>query len=293
MIYRNFGRHGFRVSALGYGAGPLGDARLDEHDVARLLHGALDLGIALFDTAPSYGVSEQRLGRHLAGQRTQVILSTKLGYGVEGVPDWTGPCIAAGIDAALARLRTDWLDIAHLHSCPPETLKRDDVLKALEDAVRDGKVRVAAYAGDGDGLRVAKGIALFGAFQVSHNLVDQEALQEGLPRGAGVIGKRALMNAAFARSEAETLDRPDVAAYRARWNVVRTSLPAQMVSGQIAIFALRFAAHAPGLSSCLVGTTRLENLRANVAAVEAGPLGDDERRALLDVWSKHRWPGLV
>ena len=292
MILRNFGRHDFDVSALGLGAGPLGDVRVDESDVERLIHGALELGVTLFDTAPSYGASEERLGRHLAEQRKRVVLSTKLGYGVPGIPDWTGPCISAGIDAALEQLRTDWIDIAHLHSCPAEVLTREDILRALEDAVSAGKIRVAAYSGDGEGLRAAKQLPVFGAFQFSHNIVDQEAIHEGLPRAVGTIGKRSLLNAAFANSPASH-GRPDIQEYQRRWAALPNDLREELEALGTTRSALRFAVHSEGVCACLVGTTRLENLRNNVEAVAEGPLDALLVQRIRAWWATNRWPGLI
>src|SRR3954453_2251217 len=148
MKRRPFGRTGLTVPVLGFGAGHVGDPALDEAEVGRLLHGALDLGVNLIDTARSYGLSEERIGRHLAGRRDEFVLSTKVGYGIPGYDDWTGPVIAAGVDAALGRLRTDRIDIVHFHSCPLAVLERGEVIAALQAAVAAGKVRVAAYSGE-------------------------------------------------------------------------------------------------------------------------------------------------
>jgi aryl-alcohol dehydrogenase-like predicted oxidoreductase len=90
------------INPLGLGAAQIGDTTLDDAQVGRLLNTAVDAGINLFDTAPSYGISEERIGRHLATRRRELILSTKLGYGVSGIPDWTGPCITAGVEQACA-----------------------------------------------------------------------------------------------------------------------------------------------------------------------------------------------
>ena len=137
MMRRPLGRTGVEVSPLGFGAGPVGNPALSEAEAEALLHGVLDAGINLLDTAPSYGSSEERIGRVLAGRRGDCVLSTKCGYGVPGVEDWTGPCITQGIERALARLRTDVLDIVHLHSCPVEVLERPGVVDALQRAVHE------------------------------------------------------------------------------------------------------------------------------------------------------------
>src|SRR5512139_338267 len=107
MRMRPLGNTGFEVSEIGLGAGPLGGDNIDDAAAIALIHGAIDRGVNLIDTAPSYGRSEARIALALRGKRDRVVLSTKLGYGVPGVPDWTGECITRGVDLALARLGTD------------------------------------------------------------------------------------------------------------------------------------------------------------------------------------------
>ena len=66
---RPYGRSGLKVSALGLGAGQLGDSRLSGIEAEALLLAAVDAGVALIDTAPSYGLSEQRIGQYLGARR--------------------------------------------------------------------------------------------------------------------------------------------------------------------------------------------------------------------------------
>src|SRR5512139_3115020 len=155
MQRRPFGRTGLEVPVLGFGAIQVGDPRVSEEHAARLLNHALDLGFTLVDTARSYGLSEERVGRHLARRRDEFVLSTKVGYGVPGLRDWTYECVVAGVDAARDRLRTDVIDIVHLHSCDLGLLEEGEVASALEDCAAAGKLRVAAYSGDAAALRYA------------------------------------------------------------------------------------------------------------------------------------------
>src|SRR5688572_13935144 len=94
---RHFGTTGLDVSPLGFGAGHIGDPAMEESEFAALLGAALDAGIRLVDTARGYGLSEERIGRHLARRRDEFLLSTKVGYDVPGFENWTGPCITAGV----------------------------------------------------------------------------------------------------------------------------------------------------------------------------------------------------
>jgi aryl-alcohol dehydrogenase-like predicted oxidoreductase len=292
MQTRRLGATGLTVSELGLGAGPLGDEALDDAAAERLVRDAVDLGITLIDTAPSYGRSEARVGAALRGLRSRVLLSTKLGYGVPGVADWTGPCITAGVDAALARLGTAWLDIAHLHSCPRDVLERGEVIDALEVAVRAGKVRVPAYSGDGDALAWAIDSGRFGVVQCSVNLADQRALDAAIPRanqgGVAVLAKRPLANAAWRHAAAP--EAPDLAAY---WNRLRAmGLPPPDVDP--ADHALRFVLAQP-VSSVLVGTTHLAHVRAACESAARGPLDDAAARHARDAFRRHDrgWDGVI
>ena len=265
MQTRALGRTGITVSELGLGAGPLGDpAVLDDAAAERLIHGALDLGVTLIDTAPSYGRSEERIGLALRGRRHRAVVSTKLGYGVPHVRDWTGNSILGGIELALARLKTSWIDIVHLHSCPLEVLQQTDVVEALGNLVRAGKVRVAAYSGDNEPLRWAIESGRFGCVQCSVNVCDQRALDVAIPqateRGVGVLAKRPLANGVW--RDAARPESPDRAAYWDRLQAMQVTLTAEQ--------ALAFVKAQP-VSSILVGTTNLEHLRAmTTVAADAG-----------------------
>ncbi|HYO55410.1 aldo/keto reductase [Archangium sp.] len=293
MIRRPLGNTGLQVSVLGFGAGPVGSPELSESDAEALLKGVLDAGINLLDTAPSYGRSEERIGRYLQGRRNEFVLSTKCGYGVPGEEDWTGPCITQGIDLALGRLRTDVIDIVHFHSCPVDVLERPGVVDSLQRAMEVGKVRVAAYSGENAPLGWALHSGAFGSVQTSVNVFDQRVLDWGLPvareKGIGVIAKRPLGNAPWRFSERPAA--PDIATY---WDRMRTM---GLDTGGLdwSELALRFAAFVPGVASCIVGTTRTDNLQRNVRALEKGPLPDAMVDRIRDAFRRHDqgWDGLI
>ncbi|MBK7867158.1 MAG: aldo/keto reductase [Ignavibacteriales bacterium] len=102
---------------------------LSDKKVDKLLNSVLDLGINLIDTARSYGEAENRIGKFLKHRRSEFILSTKVGYDVEGVEDWTFKCITEGVEKALRILQTDYIDIVHLHSCNKDILEKGKLLK--------------------------------------------------------------------------------------------------------------------------------------------------------------------
>ncbi len=292
-MMRAFGDTGLQVSVLGFGAGHIGSPDQSEEEVARLLHEVVDLGVTLLDTARGYGLSEERIGRHLGKRRAEVVISTKVGYDIPGFEDWSGPIIRAGVEAALQRLRTDWLDIVHLHSCPLEVLQEGEVVQALQEMVTAGKVRVAAYSGDNAPLIFAVESGSFGSIETSINLTDQRVLDDALPaaraRGMGVIAKRPLANAPWRFEE-----RPEGHYAEVYWERLRAM---EVDPGSLAWdeLALRFAAFQPGVSSCIVGTRSLAHLRRNVALLEQGPLPDETMQALRAAFRAHDegWTGQV
>jgi aryl-alcohol dehydrogenase-like predicted oxidoreductase len=299
MQTRPYGDSGLRVPVLGFGAMQVGDPALPEAHVERLLHHVLDAGLALLDTARAYGLAEERIGRHLAKRRDEFVLSTKVGYGVPGIADWTYDCVLAGVDAARDRLRTDVIDIVHLHSCGLATLEAGEVTRALERCRELGKLRVTAYSGDADALRfctspAAAGEGVFRGLQASVNLCDQASLpllQAARARGAGTLAKRSLAGRPWQGDFSGDAVHDE---YRRRFAAWRARLQLDVEDWED--LALRFTAFAPGVDCVIVGGTDAGNVDRNARAVARGPLDPHIRSAVTSAWSAaaaRDWQGLV
>lgn len=293
MIHNNLGHTGLKVSALGFGAMHINDERTTEAEAGALLNHVLDAGITLIDTARGYGLSEARIGRHLGARRSEFVLSTKVGYGVEGVPDWTYGCIVQGVERALRLMKTDVLDLVHLHSCPLPVLQQGDVIRALLDCRAAGKLRVPAYSGDNAEIDFAIACGAFGSLQTSISLCDQAHLAQRAAladhAGIGVIAKRPLAGAVWRLAQ-----RPDDFAEGQYWE--RFKAMGLVGAEDWADVALRFVAFHSGAASAIVGTARPANLHRNLAAVARGPLPADLAIAIRDAFQQHggdAWPGLI
>jgi aryl-alcohol dehydrogenase-like predicted oxidoreductase len=287
MQCRPFGRTGLEVPVLGFGAMQAGDPRLSEEQAARLLNHAVDLGLTLVDTARSYGQSEERIGRHLARRRDEFVLSTKVGYGIPGLQDWTYEGVVAGVDAARERLRTDVIDIVHLHSCSLEVLADGAVTDALEHCRAAGKLRVAAYSGDAAALRYAISSGAFGSVQASLNVCDQQAsraLKEAHACGLGTIAKRPLAGQPWRHAAAP--GEPAHAEYWRRFTLLRAEFDCIVGDGDWEALALRFVAYTPGVDCVIVGGTNLRHLERNKAALAAGPLEVGQRDAIRTAFAR-------
>jgi aryl-alcohol dehydrogenase-like predicted oxidoreductase len=142
---RNLGPSGLRVSIVGLGCNNFG-GRIDLDASRRVVHKALDAGITLFDTADMYGErggSETCLGQILGDRRKDIVLATKFGMAMDEAGRLIGGSrryIMRAVEDSLRRLRTDWIDLYQLHQPDPHTAL-EETLRALDDLVRQGKVR--------------------------------------------------------------------------------------------------------------------------------------------------------
>ena len=182
MLTRVLGHSGIEVSALGMGCwaiggpywevegdnrNPMGWGAVDDRESIRAIHAATDLGVTFFDTADSYGCghSEEILGQALQDRRNRVAIATKFGSVFDAAkqeyypqPDLeiTGEFIRSACEASLRRLGTDVIDLYQLHHGDYDLERLPEVVEALEDLVRTGKIR--AYGWSTDDLDRAKAI---------------------------------------------------------------------------------------------------------------------------------------
>lgn len=195
MEYRRLGRSGLTVSVVGLGTNNFG-MKLDEAGCREVLDAALEAGVTLIDTADSYGTSEARLGALLKGRRDDVVLATKFGSDVKRLgndngADWgargSRRYIKRAVEASLTRLQTDWIDLYQLHRPDPET-PIEETLSALDDLVREGKVRYLGHS-NFSGFQTAhaewtsrvRGLERFVSAQNEYSLLKTGAEQELVP----------------------------------------------------------------------------------------------------------------
>ena len=145
MEYRNLGKAGVKVSAIGVGCNQIG-GKVDREGTKAIVRQALDLGINFFDTADVYGnrgASEEYLGAALEGLWEQVVVATKVRGRMGDGPNDQGVSryhILNGVEASLRRLRTDHIDLYQIHNWDG-SVQVEEMMRALDDLVRAGKVR--------------------------------------------------------------------------------------------------------------------------------------------------------
>jgi len=156
MEFRLLGRSGLKVPALSFGTGTFGGGTeffrawgsSDVAEATRLVDICMEAGVNLFDTADVYsaGLSEEILGKAIAGRRHDVLISTKTSFRLGNGPNDIGSSrhhLITACEASLWRLGTDYIDIYHLHGFDALT-PVEEALSTLNHLVESGKVRYIA-----------------------------------------------------------------------------------------------------------------------------------------------------
>lgn len=211
MQYRDLGRTGIKVSAIGFGGwaiggpaegsgAPLGWGRTSDDESLAAIRRARDLGVTFFDTADSYGFgrSESLLGIVLSRKRSDVVIATKVGVvrtsSGELKKDFSKQHIFAAVDGSLRRLRSDYVDLYQLHNPTLEELRREEIQDAMERLQDAGKIRFwgVSVSSPEEGLEIVQrgwGHAL----QVLYNILNQAAAAALFPaakeKGYGIIAR--------------------------------------------------------------------------------------------------------
>ena len=225
------------------------------------------------------------------------MLATKCGHargqGLTG-SDWTAETIRDGIDRSLKRMRTDHLDLVHLHTCEVDVLERGEVIDALERARDAGKTRFIGYSGDEDAARWAVDSGRIDTLQTSFSIVDQHSRTMLLPqaeaKGMGVIVKRPIGNGAWG-----ALSKPTgaPAEYIERAREMAGMGPVEDLPEDPTGLALGFLFGHPEVDTAIVGTGNPSHLRANIEMVDRGVAIDpgvvDELHRRFDALGDDWW----
>ena len=254
MQYRELGKTGLRVSLLGLGAVAFGRTdglkfaatpRLPTmRDLSELLTAARDAGVNLIDTAPAYGVSEERLGELLMVQRDEWVLCTKVGEIFEsGTSRWdfSPEHTRRSVHESLRRLRTDHLDVVLVHSNGDdlEIMRNLGTLQMLAQLKQEGSIRAfgMSHKTIAGGLQAAECCDVVMATLNPSATAELGVVEHARKLGCGVLVKKPLDSGKSALDD-------DV---RSR--------------------ALHYVANVAGVSSIVIGTTNPAHLLANAAAL--------------------------
>jgi aryl-alcohol dehydrogenase-like predicted oxidoreductase len=202
MEYRQLGYSGLKVSALSFGAGTFGGGgeffrewgQTEAEEAGRIVDVCLDAGVNLFDTADIYsnGLSEEILGKAIAGKRNRLLISSKATFRMGEGPNDVGSSrhhLLASVEDSLRRLGTDHVDIYHMHGFDATT-PVEETLYTLDGLVKSGKVRYIACS-NFSGWHLMKSLAVSDRYgwaryvghQVYYSLIGRDYEWELMPLG--------------------------------------------------------------------------------------------------------------
>jgi aryl-alcohol dehydrogenase-like predicted oxidoreductase len=312
MEMRAFGRTGMRLSVLGFGCGAVGGlmVRGDPRDQERTIARAIDIGVNYFDTAVQYGngESEKNLGRILQKiKSSNAVVGTKVRLPSADFGR-IADAVTTSLEASLARLRRDGVDIFHLHNAITDRGGRGvlsvqqvlgEVVPAFERLRQQGKIRFLGLTATGDTAALQRAIdsRTFDSAQVVYNMLNPSAATE-LPAnypaqdyrclfdhtvaaGVGVVGIRVLAGGALSGSTerhpiASPPPEPIGSAMSYDADVLRARRLMPLVkegfAASLTEAATRFAISHSAMGTILVGMATPQQFEDALAAVQKGPL---------------------
>jgi aryl-alcohol dehydrogenase-like predicted oxidoreductase len=280
---RRFGRSDTTISEIGFGCGGYwGLPIFPQNKAEELLRYGLDQGISFLDTGPNYsrGNAEVRLGRITGGNYRGLMLATKVGSRVlpngRVVRDFTPDGLEASLADSLRRLRTDHVELLQLHGPSLAVLEDDRVLRTLDGFVTRGLVRFKGVSADAEVAFRAAGLPFFDALMTTYNVLTQQSaatIQKAAANGTAVLIKSPLSHHVFG-NELYKVTRPSKVWYLLRVlknyrhllaRGRRLKLADLMPGWAAAEVALKFVLSQASITSAVIGTTRLEHLRQDIA----------------------------
>jgi aryl-alcohol dehydrogenase-like predicted oxidoreductase len=302
MEYRQLGGSGLKVSVLSFGTGTFGggneffrawgDTNVEE--ARRLVDICVEAGINLFDTADVYsnGLSEEILGKAIAGRRDHLLISSKTTFRLGDGPNDVGSSryhIVRACEASLRRLGTDYIDIYHMHGFDGIT-PIEETIEALDTLVRSGKVRYIACS-NFSGWHLMKSLATserygwarYVAHQVYYSLIGREYEWELMPLGieekvgalvwsplgwGRLTGKirRGQPKPAVTRLDLTAVNGPPVANEHVYKVVDAIDVIAKQTGKSVPQIALNWLLQRPTVSSVILGARNEEQLRQNLGS---------------------------
>jgi aryl-alcohol dehydrogenase-like predicted oxidoreductase len=297
MKYVKLGRTGLKVSRLCLGTNMFGAGYVDDERADKVINTALDAGVNFIDTADIYhlGRSEVVVGSAISHRREEVVLATKGGYPMGERPNQGGLSrghLVDAVDASLRRLDTDYIDLYQVHVWDPET-PLEETMRALDDLVTAGKIR---YVGCSNftGWQLVKslwasdrsGHVRFDTVQPPYNLahrdIEDELVAACCNEEVAILPYQVLAGGVLTGTYDQKAPPPgdthmaSSLAGTARdryWNPAtfavadRVSALAKDLGKSAAQVATAWALSKPGITSVIVGSSRPEQVHANVDAL--------------------------
>lgn len=291
MEYRELGKTGLKVSVVGFGSAELGMdygiktpgeyGKPDRETAKKIIGKALDCGVNLFDTAPSYGDSESLLGSVIDSMPCYI--ATKIN--IPGKDEDASKSIRASIEKSLKNLRREHLDIVQIHNATVDTIRQSDIPEILVNLCKEGLIRfTGASVYESQNAMAVVEAGCFDVLQIAYNILDQRMLKDVIPEakkeGIGILGRSVYLKGVLT-AKVEGLSEEDEVLKNAV-NKIKTKMNLKNWSA-LTELALRFCISTEEIDSALVGIRTMKELEFAVKMAEEGNLSADIFGQLLEL----------
>lgn len=317
MEYRELGRTGWRVSAIGFGGWAIGGTwgPVDDRESLAALHRAVDLGVNFFDTADIYGDgrSERLLAQLRQEQRATLRIATKVGRRLDPhtAKGYDRQNLTAFVERSLKNLQSDVLDLVQLHCPPTEVYYTPEVFGILDDLVKQGKIRYYGVSVEKveEGLKAIEypGVQ---SVQIIFNIFRQRPAEllfsEAKRRRVGIVARLPLSSGmltgkmthatmfhpddhrAFNR-QGEAFDRGETFSgvnFEVGLQAIEELRPLTPEGMTMAQFALRWTLMFDAVTCAIPGAKRPSQVEENVRAADLPPLPDSRMAKVTEVYNR-------
>ena len=286
MEYNKLGKTSLNVSRLSLGTVELGldyginipediTKKLNEKESIHLLRKAVDFGINLFDTAPSYGNSEELLGKAFAHKKN-CIIATKV-----SIPPKSEDCekfILSSLNRSCKKLQKKYLDIIQVHNATSNTFSNTDLFEILMKEKQKGNIRfIGASIYEPENALAVINSGMIDVLQIAYNVLDQrmeeKVLGQAKSKGIGILSRSVFLKGVLTERVTH-LSKICEPLKKAAENI---KIKMKLSSWQdLSNFALRFALSNPGIDSVLVGVSNEVELGFALNAFNKGKLDNNK-----------------
>src|SRR5947209_11572423 len=319
MEYRAFGRTGWKISAIGFGAwGIGGDAwgTTDDKTSLAALHKAIDLGVNFIDTADVYGDghSEQLIAQVRKARSEQLIVATKAGRRLNPhtAPGYNRQNLTSFVERSLRNLETETLDLLQLHCPPSEVYDMPEVFGILDDLVQQGKIRYYGVSVERvDEALKAVSYPNVQSVQIIFNMFRlkpserffsvarerQVGILARVPLASGLLTGKFRPDTYFDPNDHRSFNRHGEAfdqgetfsgvEYKTGLQAVEALRPLVPPGATMAQLALRWILMFPEVTSTIPGAKSPEQAENNVKAAELPPLSDETMQRVREVYDTY------
>lgn len=301
------GRTGLIVSLLGLGTVEIGSPYgigvknlPTDQEADRILKTAVELGVTYIDTARGYGVAEERIGKSGIGKLPGVVIGTKCGQFLKNEPALHGPELAkrirADIDTSRSMLQQEQLQLVQLHSELPDFTDFRELIEIMQKLKDEEKVQHIGISVRSEAAGLAAiATNFFETMQIAYSILDQRMDRNFLPleftrrsggkgeskRGSvlkiaqqnnvGIINRSVLLKGALTSNHTKLPEQLSPL----KKNAALAAEVAAELGMELPMLAMRFAVSHPAVSTALIGTMHIEELKTAQAAAAQGPLPAD------------------